>query len=51
MDKKGRFITFVGLVAALCLIAVVLDNQTLQRTDTLTIEMASGGGFVGRFTK
>lgn len=31
--------------------AVVLDNQTLQRNDTLTIEMVSGGGFVGRFTK
>ncbi len=31
--------------------AVVLDNQTVQRKDTLTIEMVSGGGFVGRFTK
>jgi len=31
--------------------AVVLDNQTLQRGDTLTIEMVSGGGFVARFTK
>ncbi len=31
--------------------AVVLDNQTLRRNDTLTIEMISGGGFVGRFTK
>jgi alpha-glucosidase len=31
--------------------AVVLDNQTLQRNDTLIIEMVSGGGFVGRFTK
>ena len=31
--------------------AVVLENRTLQRNDTLTIEMISGGGFVGRFTK
>jgi alpha-glucosidase len=31
--------------------AVVLDNQTLGRNDTLTIDMISGGGFVGRFTK
>jgi len=31
--------------------AVVLDNRTVQRNDTLAIEMVSGGGFVGRFTK
>lgn len=31
--------------------AVVLDNRTLGRDDTLTIDMISGGGFVGRFTK
>ena len=31
--------------------AVVLDSQTVQRNDTLTVEMVSGGGFVGRFTK
>jgi alpha-glucosidase len=31
--------------------AVVLDNQTLQRNDMLTIEMVRGGGFVGRFMK
>ena len=31
--------------------AVVLENRTVQRGDTLTIEMISGGGFVGRFTK
>jgi alpha-glucosidase len=31
--------------------AVVLDSQTLQRNDMLTIEMTDGGGFVGRFTK
>jgi alpha-glucosidase len=31
--------------------AVVLDNQTLRRSDTLTIEMIDGGGFLGRFTK
>jgi alpha-glucosidase len=30
---------------------VVLDSQTVRRNDTLTIEMVSGGGFVGRFTK
>jgi len=31
--------------------AVVLENRTVRRGDTLTIEMISGGGFVGRFTK
>ncbi|MBN1361810.1 MAG: glycoside hydrolase family 97 N-terminal domain-containing protein [Sedimentisphaerales bacterium] len=31
--------------------AVVLDNRTVRRNDTLTIELTSGGGFVGRFTK
>jgi alpha-glucosidase len=31
--------------------AVVLDSRTVQRNDTLTVEMVSGGGFVGRFTK
>jgi alpha-glucosidase len=31
--------------------AVVLEDKTVQRTDTLNIEMTNGGGFVGRFTK
>jgi len=31
--------------------AVVLENRTVRRGDTLTIEMISSGGFVGRFTK
>jgi alpha-glucosidase len=31
--------------------AVVLEEHTLQRSDTLTIEMADGGGFVARFTR
>ena len=31
--------------------AVVLKNSTARRGDTLTIEMSSGGGFVGRFSK
>ena len=31
--------------------AVVLEEKTLQRNETLTIEMIDGGGFVGRFTK
>jgi alpha-glucosidase len=31
--------------------AVVVENSTLRRGDTLTIEMRSGGGFVGRFVK
>jgi len=31
--------------------AVALENATLQRNDALTIDLADGGGFVGRFTK
>jgi alpha-glucosidase len=31
--------------------AVVLEDKTLQRRDTLTLDLADGGGFVGRFTK
>jgi alpha-glucosidase len=31
--------------------AVVVENRTVVRGDTLTIEMANGGGFVGRFSK
>jgi alpha-glucosidase len=31
--------------------AVVLENRAVRRSDTLPIEMANGGGFVGRFTK
>jgi alpha-glucosidase len=31
--------------------AVVLEDKTVQRSDTLTIEMTNGGGFVGRFSK
>lgn len=31
--------------------AVVLENRTVRRDDTLKIEMVNGGGFVGRFTK
>ncbi len=31
--------------------AVVLEDRTVRRDDTLTIEMTNGGGFVGRFTK
>jgi hypothetical protein len=31
--------------------AVILEDRTVRRTDTLTIEMTNGGGFVGRFTK
>jgi alpha-glucosidase len=31
--------------------AVVVENRTVQRDDTLTIEMTKGGGFVGRFRK
>lgn len=31
--------------------AVTLDEQTLRRSDALTIEMLGGGGFVGRFMK
>jgi alpha-glucosidase len=29
--------------------AVVLENMSVKRSDTLTIEMTNGGGFVGRF--
>jgi alpha-glucosidase len=31
--------------------AVAMKNITVQRGDTLTVEMTSGGGFVGRFSK
>lgn len=31
--------------------AVVLESKTVQRSDSLTIEMTNGGGFVGRFSK
>jgi alpha-glucosidase len=31
--------------------AVVLENRTVRRGDTLTIEMNHGGGFIGRFSK
>jgi len=31
--------------------AVVLQDRTVRRGDTLTIEMINGGGFVGRFSK
>jgi alpha-glucosidase len=31
--------------------AVVLEDTTVQRTDTLTIEMPNGGGFVARFSR
>jgi alpha-glucosidase len=31
--------------------AVILEDRTVRRDDTLTIEMTNGGGFVGRFTK
>jgi len=31
--------------------AVVLEDRTVQRSDTLTIDLADGGGFAGRFTK
>ena len=31
--------------------AVVMKNRPARRGDTLTIEMSSGGGFVGRFSK
>jgi alpha-glucosidase len=31
--------------------AVVMENTTAQRDDTLTIEMISGGGFVARFSR
>ena len=29
--------------------AVVLENKTVRRGDTLKIEMVNGGGFIGRF--
>ncbi len=31
--------------------AVVTEDRTVRRDDTLTIEMINGGGFVGRFSK
>jgi len=31
--------------------AVVLENKALQRNDTLTIDLADGGGCVARFVK
>ncbi len=31
--------------------AVAIENRNLQRSDTLTIDMISGGGFAARFTK
>ena len=31
--------------------AVVLENRTLTKSDTITIEMINGGGFIGRFAK
>ncbi len=31
--------------------AVVLEDKTVQRSDTLTIEMTNGGGFLARFVK
>ncbi len=31
--------------------AVVLENRTVRRGETLKIEMVNGGGFVGRFTR
>ncbi len=31
--------------------AVILDDKTLQRSDTLTIDLAQGGGFIARFTR
>jgi alpha-glucosidase len=31
--------------------AVVIENSTARRGDTLTLQLRSGGGFVGRFTK
>ena len=31
--------------------AVVLEEREVQRSDSLTIEMPNGGGFVGRFTR
>jgi len=31
--------------------AVVLEDKTVQRDDTLAIEMTNGGGFLARFSK
>ncbi len=31
--------------------AVAIENRTLRRSDTLTIDMISGGGFAARFTR
>ena len=31
--------------------SVNVEKSTAKRGDTLTIEMANGGGFVGRFSK
>jgi len=31
--------------------ALVIEDRTVRRGDTLTIEMTNGGGFVGRFSK
>ena len=31
--------------------AVILEDKTVQRADTLTIDMANGGGFIARFSK
>jgi alpha-glucosidase len=31
--------------------AVVLENRTIAKSDTITIEMINGGGFVARFAK
>ena len=31
--------------------AVVLENKSVTNSDTITIEMINGGGFVGRFSK
>ncbi len=31
--------------------AVVLESKAVQRSDALTIDLAEGGGFVGRFTR
>ena len=31
--------------------SVVLEDRTVQRGDSLPIEMTNGGGFIGRFTK
>ncbi|HUV65902.1 MAG TPA: glycoside hydrolase family 97 catalytic domain-containing protein, partial [Sedimentisphaerales bacterium] len=30
---------------------LILENRTVQRGDTITIEMTNGGGFAGRFSK